>query len=163
MKKSNGRNKNQLSHPTRGFNGHLYDSQLEAAISMVLQDRVEPLGGHHHGQVELAIRYQAKDGSSRWYVPDWSVTGHPKVLIEAKARVDQRSRNHLKAARQQGYRIGVVFPNQRASELPLFKNADVSMGQWLDAQGISYVTSPDESLKLLEHLIFIETATEEAI
>lgn len=148
----------QVSRPTRGYNGHLYDSQLEAAVSMILKDRIKPLGGYHHGAVKLSIRYQASDGSTRWYVPDWEVTGHPKVLIEAKARVDQRTRNHLIAALKQGYRIGVVFPNPRASELPLFQGADLSMGQWLQSHGIAYVTSPEGSLELLEQLISTETA-----
>lgn len=161
MKSTKHRHRKQVSRPTRGYNGHLYDSQLEAAVSMVLEDQIKPLGGHHHGAVELAIKYQASDESNRWYVPDWQVTGHPKILIEAKARVDQRTRNHLTAALRHGYRIGVVFPNLRASELPLFQGAVLSMGQWLQSHGIAYVTSPDSSLELLQHLIFIETATNE--
>ncbi|TXH91121.1 MAG: hypothetical protein E6Q71_03100 [Pseudomonas sp.] len=163
MKTHSRQRKRQVSRPTRGYQDHLFDSELEAAISIVLKDRVTPLGGHHHGQVELTIKYLGKDGATRWYVPDWQVVGHPKVLIEAKARVDARSRNHLKAAREQGYQIGIVFPNQRASELPLFPNAELSMGQWLDAHGIRYVTCPEQSLQLLNNLIFTDPSSEEAI
>lgn len=158
MRSMKHKRRKQVSRPTRGYNGHLYDSQLEAAVSMVLEDQIKPLGGYHHGAVEFAIKYQASDGSNRWYVPDWQVMGHPKILIEAKARVDQRSRSHLTAALKQGYRIGVVFPNPRASELPLFQGADLSMGQWLQSHGIAYVTSPEGSLELLEQLISTETA-----
>ncbi len=163
MKSHSRQRKRQISRPTRGYQDHMFDSELEAAISMILQDRIKPLGGYHHGQVELTIKYLGKDGATRWYVPDWQVVGHPKVLIEAKAKLDARSRNHLKAAREQGYQIGIVFPNQRASELPLFPKAELSMGGWLEVHAIPYVTSPEQSLELLNSLIFTDSNTEEAL
>lgn len=153
MKKPRCNQPSTVSRPTRGHKGRLFDSALEADISRVLADRVTPLGGHQHGQFELAIKYQGLNGKDCWYVPDFGVAGHPEVLIEGKARVDKRSRDHLKAALQQGYRVGVVFPNERASTLPLFKGANLSMGQWLEAHGIRYVTTPNESAALLQQLV----------
>jgi hypothetical protein len=157
MKKTRCNHARAFSRPTRGFKGHIFDSQLEADVSWVLGEQATPLGGYQHGQIKLAIKYQTPNGKECWYVPDFGVTGHAKLLIESKARVDKRSRDHLEAALRQGYRIGVVFPNPRASTLPLFKGAHMSMGQWLEAHGIRYVTSPSESPALLQQLISTST------
>lgn len=146
------------SIPTKGFGGLTYDSALEASVSCVLKGKVKPIGGHHI-QCEFTIKYKDEKGAQKWYVPDFELISRQGVFVEAKGNLDRRSRCHIDAALRQGFRLGVVFPSEKAANQPLWPQATSTKGDWLTSRGIPYVTTPQDSLKLVA---ILESITEGA-
>jgi hypothetical protein len=143
--------KSQQSIPTKGFSGLTYDSALEASVSCVLKDKVKPHGGYHF-KSGFAIKYQDQQGKPQRFIPDFELSSRKGVFIEAKGNLDRRSRSHIGAALAQGYRLGVVFPSEKAAALPLWPSAYSSKGDWLNTRGIPFVTNPKDSLALYKTL-----------
>lgn len=158
----------KYSIPTYGFNGLIYDSQHEAAVSLALKDSVKYLGGHSYSKqiavngylvVRPANKYHRKivcidkKGIVFRTIPDFELIERPDVFIEAKGNLDERSRRNIEGLLRLGYSIGVVFINERAANTPIWTGAKVSKAQWLSSRCVPFVTQAAKAPLLIPELL----------
>ena len=160
--------KNRFSIPTYGFNGLIYDSQHEAAVSFAPKDSVKYLGGNFYSKriaidgylvVRPANKHHRKivcidrKGIVFRTIPDFELIERPNVFIEAKGNLDRRSQRCIEALLRLGYTIGVVFINERAANAPLWPGAPVSKAQWLRNNCVPFVTEASKAPTLIPELL----------
>ena len=162
------------SRPAVGFQGVIYDSQLEAATSLILGDKVTYLGGKNtntlvriggHPVIRPAnpnhrfIRYTHK--SKTYYTtPDFKIDGEDSLFIESKGNLDLRSRRNVEGLLSRGFLVGIVFPSEQAANQPLFPSANCTKAEWLIRRGLPYVSNPKEAAILIAELKHIKAKLE---
>jgi hypothetical protein len=162
------------SKPAVGFQGVIYDSQLEAATSLILGDKVTYLGGKNtntlvriggHPVIRPAnpnhryIRYTQKN-KVYYTTPDFKINGEDSLFIEAKGNLDLRSRINIGGLLSRGFLVGIVFPSERAANQPLFPGASCTKAEWLIKRGVPYVTCPKAAILLIAELQHIKVKLE---
>lgn len=163
----------KYSIPTYGFNDLIYDSQHEAEVSLALKDSVRYLGGNSYSkniaingylvvrpanQHHRKINCIDKKGIVFRTIPDFELIDRADVFIEAKGNLDKRSRRCIDGLLQLGYSIGVVFINERAANVPLWKGAEVTKAQWLNSRCVPFVTEAAKAPLLIPELLALSEA-----
>lgn len=167
-----GTSNNRLSILTLGYNGVIYDSRLEADVSLNLKDAVRYRGGSTRDQLVIVageavlrrknpcfkkIQCVDKKGRLFYTIPDFELVQKAEIFIEAKGNLDLRSRRNIEGLLTLGYKIGIVFVSESASKQPLWKGANNTKGDWLRTRGIPFVFCADKATELLD--ILLEEAT----
>lgn len=158
----------KYSIPTYGFNDLIYDSQLEAEVSLALKDTVKYLGGNSYSKQMAVNGYLVLRPANKHHrkincidkkgvvfktIPDFELNAKEDVFIEAKGNLDKRSRRNIEGLLKLGYSIGVVFINERAANTPIWTGAKVTKAQWLSSRCVPFVTEAAKAPLLIPELL----------